>query len=44
MLYKAQNSVIQFFDDYLSMISEAQYKAIHGERVTILTPKQMLQG
>ena len=25
------------------MVSEAQYKSIHGERIKILTPKQMLQ-
>ena len=27
MLYKASNSVIEFFDDYSSMISEAKFKA-----------------
>ena len=25
------------------MVSEAKYKTIHGERLKILTPKQMLQ-
>ena len=41
MLYKARNSVIEFFDDYSSMISEAKLKATKG--IKILTPKQLLQ-
>ena len=27
MLYKARNSVAEFFDDYSSMVSEAKLKA-----------------
>ena len=41
MPYKARNSVIEFFDDYSSMISEAKLKATKG--IKILTPKQLLQ-
>ena len=41
MLHKARNSVIEFFDDYSSMISEAKLKATKG--IKILTPKQLLQ-
>ena len=33
----------QFFVDYFSMISETKYKRIHGERIKLLTPKQLLQ-
>ena len=43
MLYKARNSVIEFFDDYSSMVSEAKRKATKGTGLKILTPKQMLQ-
>ena len=43
MLYKARNSVIEFFDDYWSMVSEAKRKATKGTELKILTPKQMLQ-
>ena len=43
MLHKARNSVIEFFDDYSSMISEAKLKATNGTRLKILTPKQLLQ-
>ena len=43
MLYKARNSVIEFFDDYSSMVSEAKPKAIKETGLKILTPKQMLQ-
>ena len=43
MLHKARNSVIEFFDDYSSMISEAKLKATKGTRLKILTPKQLLQ-
>ena len=37
MLYKARNNVIKFFDEYTSMISEANH-----EGFKMLTPKQML--
>ena len=43
MLYTARNSVIELFDDYTSMISEAKLKATKGTGLKILTPKQMLQ-
>ena len=43
MFYQARNSVIDFFDDYTSMISVAKYKAIHGEGIKILTLKERLQ-
>ena len=43
MLYKATNKVIEFFDDYSSMVSETKLKAIKGTGVKILTSKQMLQ-
>ena len=43
MLYKARNSVIKFFDDYSSMVSEAKLKATKWTGLKILTPKQMLQ-
>ena len=32
MLYKARNSVIEFFDDYSSMISEAKFKASEASK------------
>ena len=43
MLYKARNSVTEFFDDYSSMISEAKLKATKETALKILTPKQMRQ-
>ena len=43
MLYNARNSVIRFFDDYSSMLSEAKHRATKGTELEILTPKQMLQ-
>ena len=43
MLYKATNSVIEVFDNYSSMLSEAKLKATKGTGLKILTPKQMLQ-
>ena len=43
MLYKARNNVIEFFDDYSSMVSEAKLKASKGTGLKILTPKPMLQ-
>ena len=30
MLYKARDSVTEFFDDYSSMVSEAELKATKG--------------
>ena len=43
ILYKARNSVTEFFDDYSSMISEAKLKATKGTGIKILTPNQMFQ-
>ena len=43
MLCKARNSVIEFFEDYSSMVSEAKLKTITGTWLKILTPKQMRQ-
>ena len=43
ILYKVKNSVIEFFDDYSSMMSEAKLKASNETGLKILTPKQMLQ-
>ena len=43
MLCKVRKSVIEFFDDYSSMISEAKLKATRIKGLKVLTPKQMLQ-
>ena len=43
MLYKARNSVIEYFDDYSSIVSEAKLKATKGTGLIILTPKQIFQ-
>ena len=43
MLYKARNSVIEFFDDYSSMVFKAKLKVTKETGLRILTPKQMLQ-
>ena len=43
ILCKVRNSVIEFFDDYSSMMSEAKLKASNETGLKILTPKQMLQ-
>ena len=43
MLYKARNNVIEHFDDYSSMRSEAKSKATHGGRLKILIPKQIFE-
>ena len=43
MLYKARNNVLEFFDDYSSMVSEAKLKATKETGLKILTPTQMLQ-
>ena len=43
MLYKERNSVIKFFDDYSSMVSEVKLKTTKGKGLKILTPKQMPQ-
>ena len=43
MLYKARNNVVEFFNDYSLMVSEAKNKATKGTELKILTPKKMLQ-
>ena len=43
ILYKARNSVIEFFDDYSSVVSEAKCRVTKGTWLKILTPRQMLQ-
>ena len=43
MLYKSREAVIKFYGDYSSMMPESLYKSIQGERLEILTPKQLLQ-
>ena len=43
MLYKARKEVIEFYDDYFLMVSEAKTKATKGIGLKILTSKQMLQ-
>ena len=43
MLYKARNSVVEFFDDYTSMVCEAKLKATKGREIKILTPQRMIQ-
>ena len=43
MLYKARRSVIELFDDYSSMVPEANLKVTKWTGLKILTPKQKLQ-
>ena len=38
MVYKARNNVINFFDDYFSMVSEAKHEVSKGTGLKILTP------
>ena len=45
--YKSREEVINFFRDYIEMLSDANYDArknkTEGKGLKILTPKQMLQ-
>ena len=41
--YDSQETVIKWFNDCSSIISETKYRTKHGEDLKILTPKQMLQ-
>ena len=45
--YKSREEVINFFRDYIEMLSDANYNSKHsetkGKGLKILTPKQMLQ-
>ena len=43
MVYKLWEAVIELFNDYASIASEAKYNVKYGEGLKILTPKQMLQ-
>ena len=43
MLYKEKNSVIEFFDDYSLIVSEAKLKANKGTGLKISIPKQIQQ-
>ena len=43
MLYKEKNSVIEFFDDYSLIVSEAKLKANKGTGLKISVPKQIQQ-
>ena len=43
MLYKARNDVIEFFNDYSLMESEAKPEATKGTWLKILTPKKIFQ-
>ena len=43
MLYKSRSKVIEFFGDYLSVVSRAKNEATKGKGLKILTPKQMVQ-
>ena len=41
--YDSQETVIKWFNDCSSIISETKYRTKHGEDLKILTPKQTLQ-
>ena len=43
VLCKTRETVVKFYADYSSMMFESLYKSTEGERLKILTPKQMLQ-
>ena len=43
MLYESRPAVIELFNDYSSIASEAKYKIKNGEGLKMLTPKEMLQ-
>ena len=41
--FNLREKIIDLFRDYLFLLSEAKYKAKQGEKLKILTPKQMIQ-
>ena len=41
-IYNSRKKGIKLYNDYPKIISEAMYKIKHGERLKILTSKQML--
>ena len=43
MLYKSRSKVIEFFDDYSSVVSRAKNEVTKGKGLKISTPKQMVQ-
>ena len=43
ILYKARNNIIEFFDDYSSIISETKHEAAKRKGLKILTPKQIFE-
>ena len=43
LLYKSRQASFKLFNEYYLIASEATYKVKHGERLKILSPKQMLQ-
>ena len=43
MLYNGRGIVLNFYNEYTKMASEAKCKSIHGEVLKILTPKQMFR-
>ena len=43
LLYESRQAVIELFNDYSSIASEAKYKIKNGEGLKMLTPKEMLQ-
>ena len=42
-LSESREKVIKLFNDYSKIASKARYRSVYGERLKILTPKQMLQ-
>ena len=43
MLYKARDSIVKFYDEYSSIVSEGKRKATKETGLKILSLKQMLQ-
>ena len=42
-LLNGWKKVLNFYNDYTRMVSDAKYKLIHGDWLKILTPNQMFQ-
>ena len=42
-LYESREKVVELFDGYSRIISEAKYKAKQGQELNILSPEQILQ-
>ena len=43
MIYKSRETVIKFFDDYSSIVSEAKHEVSKRTGLKILTPKRVFQ-